>query len=112
MVPNPGADRHGHLSSDERTAIVNEMKTVTNKTRKPLAIPLPRGKTLHLGPGRTAEIAADAATYSPLQKLVAAGDIEVHDEHSHSATGAGGGTAGRTWMPGHGARSSHRGGDR
>jgi hypothetical protein len=88
------------------------MKTVTNKTQKPLTIPLPRGKTLHLGPGRTAEIAANGANHPPLQKLVDAGEIEVHDEDSRSATGAGGGKTGGTWMPGHGSRVDHRGGDR
>ena len=88
------------------------MKTVTNKTRRPLAIPLPRGKTLHLGPGSTAEIAANAAEHPPLKKLVDAGEIEIHDEGSRSATGAAGGKAGGAWMPGHGSRTTHRGGDR
>jgi len=26
------------------------MKSIANKTQKPLSVPLPRGKTLHLGP--------------------------------------------------------------
>ena len=29
------------------------MKTITNKTHRPLSVPLPRGKTLFLGPGKT-----------------------------------------------------------
>ena len=100
------------MSSDGQTAIVERMKTVTNKTQRPLAVPLPRGKTLHLGPGKTAEIAANAPKHPPVQKLVDAGEIEIHDEDSRSAAGDGGGKAGRAWMPGHGSRTSHRGGDR
>jgi hypothetical protein len=88
------------------------MKTVTNKTQKPLTIPLPRGKTLHLGFGKTAAITANASEHPPLKKLVDAGQIEIHDEGSPSAEGAGGGEAGRAWMPGHGSRAGHRGGDR
>jgi len=88
------------------------MKTVTNKTQKPLTIPLPRGKTLHLGFGKTAAITANASEHPQLKKLVDAGQIEIHDEGSPSAEGAGGGKAGRAWTPGHGSRAGHRGGDR
>jgi hypothetical protein len=88
------------------------MKIVTNKTQRPLTVPLPRGKTLHLGPGKTAEIAANASEHAPVKKLVAAGQIEIHDEGSRSADTGGGGKAGRSWMPGFGSRAGHRGGDR
>jgi hypothetical protein len=37
------------------------MKTVANKTQKPLSVPLPRGKVLHLGPGKTGQISSEAA---------------------------------------------------
>lgn len=53
------------------------MTTICNKTRRPLSIPLPGGKTLHLSPGKTGEIAANAVDHPPLAKLVAAGELEV-----------------------------------
>jgi hypothetical protein len=89
-----------------------KMKTVTNKTQKSLTIPLPRGKTLHLGFGKTAAITTNASEHPPLKKLVDAGQIEIHDEGSPSAEGAGGGKASQVWMPRHGTRPGHRGGDR
>ena len=89
------------------------MKTVSNKTQKPLSIPLPRGKTLHLGPGRTGQIASNAADHPQLKKLIDAGQIEILDEGSESSEGGGGGKASRVWMPGHASGSAgRRGGDR
>ena len=38
------------------------MKTITNKTQRPVAVPLPRGKKLHLGPGKAGQIAHNIAT--------------------------------------------------
>ncbi len=55
------------------------MKTVTNKTRTPLKIPLPRGKSLHLGPGKTGQLRDDAAAHPGIKKLVEAGSIEIFD---------------------------------
>lgn len=55
------------------------MKSVSNKSRRPISVPLPRGKVLHLGPGRTGRIASNAAEHPPLQELVAAGTIEIVD---------------------------------
>ena len=49
------------------------MKTVSNKTQKPLSVPLPRGKILHLGPGKTGQISSEAAEHPRLKKLVEAG---------------------------------------
>ena len=36
------------------------MTTVSNKTQRPVSIPLPGGKTLYLGPGKTGQIAMKA----------------------------------------------------
>jgi hypothetical protein len=89
------------------------MKAVGNKTQRPVSVPLPRGKTLHLGPGKTGQIASNACDHPPLKKLIEAGQIEILDEHSESAEGTRGGKAGRTWMPGHASGSaSRRSGDR
>ena len=45
------------------------MKTISNKTPKPISVPLPRGKKLHLGPGKTGQIASNASEHPPLKKL-------------------------------------------
>jgi len=59
------------------------MKTIRNTTHKPLRVPLPRGKVLHLGPQKTGEIAAGAEEHPPLVKLIEAGEIEVLGEGEH-----------------------------
>jgi len=66
------------------------MKTVSNKTQKPLSVPLPRGKTLHLGPGKTGQISTEAAEHPQVKKLVDAGQIDVYDDASAPAGGTGG----------------------
>jgi len=55
------------------------MKTVMNKTSTPLKLPLPRGKSLHLGPRQTGQIRDEATEHPALKKLVDAGKIEVMD---------------------------------
>ncbi len=87
------------------------MIAVSNKTQRPLSVPLPGGKTLHLGPGKTAQISAKAVESPGLKKLVDAGEIEVVDEDPRPTPGTGGGKRGRTSM--HGRTSgSRRSGDR
>ena len=53
------------------------MQTVSNKTQRPVSVPLPRGKTLHLGAGKTGHISSKAVEYPQLKKLGDAGEIEV-----------------------------------
>jgi hypothetical protein len=77
------------------------MPTVSNKTQKPLSIPLPGGKTLHLGPGKTGQISPKAAGSAQLKKLVDAGDIELVIEDDHTSGGAGGDKKGRPSFYGH-----------
>ena len=67
------------------------MKSVTNKTHKPLSIPLPGGKKLHLGPGKTGQISSDAVDYAPLKKLIDAGDLTVVGEGSGVGDASAGG---------------------
>lgn len=55
------------------------MKTVVNKTRAPLRVPLPRGKSLHLGPNKSGQIADGAEEHAAVKKLVKAGKIEIFD---------------------------------
>jgi hypothetical protein len=51
------------------------MKTVSNKTQRPVSVPLPRGKTLHLGPGKTGHISSKAVEYPQLKNLVDASGL-------------------------------------
>jgi len=76
------------------------MSGVSNKTQKPLSVPLPGGKTLHLGPGKTAQISAKAAADLRLKKLVDAGEIEIVDEVLRPTAGPGGSTRSRRFIYG------------
>jgi hypothetical protein len=93
--------------------MIVQVKTISNKTHRPLSVPLPRGKTLHLGPGRTGQIASEAAEHPPLKKLVEAGEIEILGEgHVDPATGAAS-KIGRSESQGHApGRGGRRSGDR
>lgn len=53
------------------------MKTIRNNSRKPLVVPLPRGKTLHLPPGKTGQISFQAADHPPVRRMIAEGDLEL-----------------------------------
>jgi hypothetical protein len=84
------------------------MTAVSNKTQQPLSVPLPGGKTLHLGPGKTGQISAKAAEDLRLKKLVDAGKIELVDDDPRPAAGPGAGKRGRGFMVGHTSGSGNR----
>lgn len=86
--------------------------TVSNKTHKPLSVPLPGGKTLHLGPGKTGQITAKAAEDPRLKKLVEAGEIEIFSEDSRPSTGSTGTNRFRSSAGHRQTSGSHRSGDR
>jgi len=89
------------------------MAAVTNKTAKPLSIPLPRGKTLHLGPRKSGQISAHDLEHPALRKLVDAGAIEIVAEDSGSGGGGGDVKHGRAPMGGETVgRGGRRSGDR
>jgi len=89
------------------------MAAVTNKTGKPLSIPLPRGKTLHLGPRKSAQISSHDLEHPALKKLVETGAVEIEPMDSGSSGGDGGGTRGPAPTRGHTAgRGGRRSGDR
>lgn len=69
------------------------MKTIVNKTTRPLRVPLPGGKTLHLGPKKNGQIADQAAEHPALRKLVDAGKIQIQGEAGSEAEGAEGSPA-------------------
>ena len=84
------------------------MKTVSNKTQRPLSVPLPGGKTLHLGPGKTGQISSNAVEHARLKQLVDAGEIEILDEAPRHGDAPGGGKNRRTSMQGHTSGSANR----
>ncbi len=89
------------------------MKIVKNKTQKPLRVPLPRGKTLHLGPGKSGQIATEAAEHAALKKLVASGEIEVVEAGDEPDAAGGGGPRSGGAAQGHGSGGMiRRSGDR
>jgi len=67
------------------------VKTIVNKTLRPLRIRLPGGKTLHLGSMKSGQISDQAAEDETLRKLVQGGSVEILGDASH-ASGTGGGT--------------------
>ena len=72
------------------------MPAVSNKTQRPVSVPLPGGKTLHLGPGKTGQISAQAVENPRLKQLVDAGEIEIVRKDPRPTAGPGGGKRGRT----------------
>ena len=77
------------------------MKSISNKTHKPIKVPLPEGKFLHLGPGKTGQIADSAVERPAVKKLIEAGEIEVHAEGSGHAAGPDLGSTGHEATHGH-----------
>ena len=77
------------------------MKTIKNQTNRPLRVPLPRGKFIHLGPAKSGQISTEAAEHSGLKKLIEAGEIELFDEGAAPGEITGGGQRGRGAAPGH-----------
>ncbi len=55
------------------------MKTIRNKTFKPLKIAFSGGKVLHLGPGRSGQVPDSAIEQKSIQALVKAATIEILD---------------------------------
>lgn len=55
------------------------MKTIRNKTFKPLKITFSGGKVLHLGPGRTGQLPDSALDRASVRTLIKDGAIEILD---------------------------------
>ncbi len=89
------------------------MTTITNKTRRPLRVPLSGGRTLHLGPGKDGQISSKDADDPRLKKLVEEAAIEIVDRDSRLNPASGNGPKGRPAAGGQGRGSgSRRSGDR
>jgi len=55
------------------------VKTIRNKTVKPLKITFSAGKVLHLGPGKTGQIPDSALELTSIQNLVKGAKLEILD---------------------------------
>jgi len=53
------------------------LSTIKNTTKKPISVPLPHGKRLFLGPGKSGEIGNKASDHPPLVALIESGDLEL-----------------------------------
>jgi hypothetical protein len=65
------------------------MKTILNKSRRPIRVPLPGNKVLHLGPSKSGQIADQHAATPAVQRLLKQGDIEIVGEAAHVEGGGG-----------------------
>jgi hypothetical protein len=98
---------HGHESGEAT------IKSVINKTRRPIRVSLPGGKTLHLGLGGRGQVPDDALDRPALKKLIEAGEIEVLEEDSRTVAAETVSTRIRRSPHGHPAtRDTSRRGDR
>ncbi len=61
---------------------------VTNKSKRPLSVPLPGGKQLHLGPGKSGKLVPKDAEHPPVKKLIEDGDLVVIDKGRSKGTGS------------------------
>ncbi len=89
------------------------MKTILNKTRKPIKVPLSGGKILHLGPSKTGQISDQAVEGAGVRRLVEAGEIEIVGEGSPPGTAARDAGSGAEATQGHPPETmGHRRGNR
>ncbi len=70
------------------------MKTIVNKTRRPLKITLAQGRVLRLGPAKEGQIATHDAERESVQTMIEAGEVDVFDDVSRSGSRARGGPSG------------------
>ena len=63
------------------------MKIIRNTTLAPIRVPLGAGKVLHLGPGKTGEVADSSAERPAFVKLLDAGTIQLVGDGDGSARG-------------------------
>ena len=80
-------------TSHRRTRGDPTIRTVINKTRRPLKISLPHGKTLHLAPSGRGQIHDHTLERPAFKKLLEAGDVEVLVEDGSPSVGTGGAPA-------------------
>lgn len=71
--------QQGDLDSSPQPLRVGRYMEITNRTRRPITVPLPGGKRLHLGPGKTGQLGATPVDHPPLEALIKSGEVVVVD---------------------------------
>lgn len=84
------------------------MKTIVNKTHRPIQVPLPGGKVLHLGPAKTGQVAANALDHAPFARLVEDGTLALQGEGGPPPVEHGDGPAAHESTHGHHPPTSTR----
>ena len=64
------------------------MKEIVNKTQRPVRVPLPGGKFLALGPGKSGQVSDQAVRAPSFLKLVESGTIELIGDGTRSMDGS------------------------
>jgi len=64
------------------------MKEIVNKTTRPVRVPLPGGKFLHLSPAKTGQVSDQATQLPSFRKLLDDGTIELVGDGSRSVDGS------------------------
>jgi hypothetical protein len=77
------------------------MKTVRNKTHRPLRVRLSRGKTLHLGPLKEGQINTHDVEAGGVKSLVESGELEILGDGPQGAAAAAPAAAGHANTQGH-----------
>ena len=85
---------------------------ITNKTSKPIRVPLPGGKKLFLGPGKTGQVSPKAIEHPPLVKLLESGDLAKADGSSTPKAAGGGSTISSAGSRHGGSGAMRQSGDR
>ena len=89
------------------------MKTIVNKTQRPLKIKLSQGRVLRLGPAKEGQIATHDAERDSVRRIVEAGEVEIIDDASRAAGRGSKGPAGMAQSQGyHRQFSGSKRGDR
>lgn len=65
------------------------MIEITNKSKRPLSVPLPGGKKLFLAPGAKGQISDRALQHPPLDLLVQEGHLEVGEGRGQTGESVG-----------------------
>jgi len=77
------------------------MKTLRNLTHRPLKVRLGGGKTLFLGPHKNGQVADQATEEASVQRLLAAGDVEIVGDGAPGGQGDGNSSGGLESTHGH-----------
>lgn len=87
------------------------MKSVLNKTHRPLRVHLPGGKILHLGPGKEGQIGEHDADHPGVSRLLESQELEIVGDGAGASSSRGSSGATHTETHGHhpGANSRQRG---